>query len=417
MNTRQILERRAAIRAEMSALHAGAADGVLADVAQTRWDGLRAEAVTLEAQESRQAMIDDMDRRTGGQPIDSHFDAAVRSVGLLDVIRAQMPGVTDHAAGRARELSQEMSRRSGRQAEGLFWNTRTPHEQRATTTTLPVAGPGGNLIATNLRDDLFIDRLRNATVVRRLGATVLSDLVGNVDVPRRNGSTTASWVAENSALTSTDQSFDKVPLRPRHVGALTELSRNMIMQASSDVEQLTQMDLALVLAEAVDTGAMFGTGGVQPTGIVNMPGLSVNIQSGDAWGGILSIPAAIQSANAPTDSLAWVGHPQSAAMLMQTPKSSSLSLGYVMEQPNMLAGYRWVQTNIVPRGGSPIVTATAIFGDWSQLLIGVWSELDILVNPYADSVYNKGNVLIRAMATIDVQCRHPQAFTYTQLNA
>ena len=416
MTIRQMIERRNAIRTEMAALHAGAADGVLAGDAQTRWDALRAEADTLAAQETRQALIDDMDRRAGGDPV---FDAEVRTVGILDVIRAQMPGANGRAAGRARELSQEMARRSGRQAEGLFWDTRAaPLERRVTTTALPANGPGGNLIATNLRSDLFIDRLRNATVVRRLGATVLTDLIGNVDIPRRTGSTIAAWVAENSPIPVSDQAFDKVSLRPRHVGALTELSRNMLQQTSPDLELLTQADMALTLAEAVDTAAMFGTGGIQPTGIVNTAGISISLPGtpgatepdSPAWESVVSMPAAIQTANAPTDSLAFVGNPMTAAALMRAPRSTTLALGFVMENPTVLAGYKWVQTNIVPRDGTAR-TAPVIFGDWSELLIGVWSELDILVNPYADSVYAKGNVQVRAMATMDVSVRHPASFT------
>lgn len=52
----------------------------------------------------------------------------------------------------------------------------------------------------------------------------------------------------------------------------------------------------------------------------------------------------------------------------------------------------------------------AILGDWSQVLLGVWSEIDILVNPFESTAYRRGGVLIRAMSTVDVAVRHPQAF-------
>ena len=51
-----------------------------------------------------------------------------------------------------------------------------------------------------------------------------------------------------------------------------------------------------------------------------------------------------------------------------------------------------------------------IYGDWSELLIGIWSEIDILVNPFESVAYSKGNVSIRAMATVDFAVRHPKAF-------
>lgn len=32
------------------------------------------------------------------------------------------------------------------------------------------------------------------------------------------------------------------------------------------------------------------------------------------------------------------------------------------------------------------------------------------MNPYSETAYSKGNVLVRAMATVDVAIRHPESF-------
>jgi hypothetical protein len=55
-------------------------------------------------------------------------------------------------------------------------------------------------------------------------------------------------------------------------------------------------------------------------------------------------------------------------------------------------------------------TGKLIAGDWSQVLLGIFSEIDILVNPFAETAYAKGNVLVRAMSTVDIAVRHPEAF-------
>jgi hypothetical protein len=44
------------------------------------------------------------------------------------------------------------------------------------------------------------------------------------------------------------------------------------------------------------------------------------------------------------------------------------------------------------------------------LLIGLWSALDVLVNPFESTAYAKGNVMVRAMATADIALRNPTAF-------
>ena len=67
-------------------------------------------------------------------------------------------------------------------------------------------------------------------------------------------------------------------------------------------------------------------------------------------------------------------------------------------------------TNQVPTVGTAPAKNVAILGDWSQVMLGIWSEIDILVNPFAETPYKKGNVLVRAMSTVDIGVRHPEAF-------
>ena len=86
----------------------------------------------------------------------------------------------------------------------------------------------------------------------------------------------------------------------------------------------------------------------------------------------------------------------------------------VQEDPNSLAGYPLAAINNVPnnlvKGTSGAICSALIFGDWSEVLIGLWSELDMLVNPFESTAYTKGNVMIRAMTSIDVKLRHPASF-------
>jgi hypothetical protein len=60
------------------------------------------------------------------------------------------------------------------------------------------------------------------------------------------------------------------------------------------------------------------------------------------------------------------------------------------------------------------VSGTMLFADFSQVILAFWGNAgaDILVNPYADSVYTKGNVLIRAFVDADVLIRHPEGFCF-----
>ena len=85
----------------------------------------------------------------------------------------------------------------------------------------------------------------------------------------------------------------------------------------------------------------------------------------------------------------------------------------IMEDPGQLAGYPMASTNLVPSNlskGTGNNLSALIFGNFNDLLLGYWSEFDLLVNPYESTAYAKGNVQVRGMLTMDVAVRHPESF-------
>lgn len=419
MTLRDLFERRAALAAEMRALNDKPAGegGDLSTEQRSRWDALKGELAGIEDRIARQSAVDDAERRAAGQPIggtgDANLDREMASVGLLDVVRAGS-GATDQAAGRAREVSQELERRSGRRAQGLFWHMGAPVERRVLTTTTPAGGPGGNLVPTDYRADLFIDRLRNANRVRTLGATVLTGLTGNVTIPRRKASVVAGWVAENSPLPVSDPQFDGVTLAPKHAGGITEWSRNMIQQASPDVEELARNDMALTLAELLDAAAIAGTGtNNQPRGILHTSGIgsvSIGTNGGSiTYDALADLMGMVEDANAAGGSMGFLTTTKVRRQIAKLKDTAGNPLGV----PVAFQGATTAFSNIVPATGTKGTgtgLAAVIYGNWSDLLTGVWSELDILVNPYESVAYSKGNVSIRAMMTVDIAVRHPESF-------
>lgn len=419
----QIREAKASKVAALRGLLAGAdtEKRALSSDEQSKFDLIKGEITGLEADEQRTQFLEDVERRASGERVtgsgtDGNFEAECRAFSLTRAIAAQIPN-SNVDAGREREISQELVRRSGRKFEGIAVPTQV-FEERVITTALPAGGPGSNIIGTDYRGDLFIDRLRNAIKVRLLGATVLSNLVGNVDIPRLKGSVTTGWVAENTAITASDAQFEKISLTPKHVGAIAEYSRNMIQQASPDVEQLLRRDMAAMIGEAVDLAAIAGTGASNmPRGILNTAGIGavpMGTNGGPiTWAAVVDLIAAVETANGVGSGFFTNAKvTKSARKTLKT--STDTASNMVMTEPNMLAGYPLQVSNLVPsngtKGTSTGVTSALIFGLWSDLILGYWSELDVLVNPYESTAYAKGNVQIRAMATMDVQVRQPSSF-------
>jgi hypothetical protein len=49
-----------------------------------------------------------------------------------------------------------------------------------------------------------------------------------------------------------------------------------------------------------------------------------------------------------------------------------------------------------------------IFGNTSDLLVGMWSGLDLIVDPYTAAT--SGTVRVVALQDVDVAVRHPESF-------
>ena len=76
---------------------------------------------------------------------------------------------------------------------------------------------------------------------------------------------------------------------------------------------------------------------------------------------------------------------------------------FVMAPDGTMNGYRAVVSNQVTAGD-------LYFGNFSDLLIGMYGGLDITVDPYTHST--SGTVRIVALQTIDVAVRHAVSFAY-----
>ena len=127
------------------------------------------------------------------------------------------------------------------------------------------------------RGDLFVDTLRAKLVTARLGATILNDLTGPVEIPKRSDIVEAAWVAEDIAIGLSDPTFSQLTMTPRTIAARTELTRNLLMQSSPDAEQLVRNDLASVMAEGDRRGRhQRQRHAAVPRGVLNFVGIGTS---------------------------------------------------------------------------------------------------------------------------------------------
>ena len=412
MKLHDLLEQRAAAVAEMRAL-VDKAETEKRDLNQdedTKFGELKTKLADLDKKIERARTLQEAERSApavivSGRLGDGQYETRARQFSLVKAINAAMGDPID--VGFEREISQEVVRRSQRKFQGIPVPDEYFHVEKRTQL---VGSSAADLYQTQHRPDLFIDALRDRIVVGQLGATVLSGLVGDQDIPRQTGSSTAQWVGEDGALSETDASFDDVTLSPKTVGAVTSYSRRTLINATPGIEGIVRNDLASVIANAIDLKALTGDGtGNTPTGILHASGVHVLSLATPSWAEVLEFPARIQSSNADIGSLAWVLTAAGVKLLRSTPKVSSTDSVMIMESTNNLVGYPAAVTQSLTTEGSP-ETSLAVFGAFSQLLVGYWSGVDILANPFDSTAYLRGRVLLRAMRDLDVGVRHGQSF-------
>ena len=69
-----------------------------------------------------------------------------------------------------------------------------------------------------------------------------------------------------------------------------------------------------------------------------------------------------------------------------------------------------VPSNLTKGSGTGL--SALIYGNFSDLLIGMFGQLEILVDPYTD--FAKGTVGVRALQSIDIAVRHAESFAAMQ---
>lgn len=338
-----------------------------------------------------------------------------RPYSLVRAIGAKVSGDWSDA-GFEREIAQEMRKRRGRAASGFYVPTAAlvRAEGRALLTTANASA----LIGTDHMGDKFIESLKPQVRVLELGATQLNGLVENVSIPRMASGTVAQWVAEDAAAAESTPGFDSVTLSLKQLSANARLSRRQLKQSLPALDQILIQDMRDQIAIALDRAAIAGTGtGDQPRGILNTVGIHARAMgtNGGAitWAAITALAAAVKGANAAADSLGWLTNHAVEGAMQSTPRVAGTETMILSpdEADPVIARHRARFSGNVPGNltkGTGTNLSALIFGNWSDLLIGQWGGVDVIVDDATEA--DKGNVRIAAHSEWDIAVRHAEAF-------
>ncbi len=312
------------------------------------------------------------------------------------------------------EISQEIASKTGRKSQGILIPHEAPLSLREDNPFLK-AGNGAAFVSTDLRGDLFIDALQAELVLARAGAITLDGLVGDIAIPK-GGNVDGGWVdGENNDTPQNKPTVGQVTGTPKTAGGFVDASRRLINQSSISAEGFVTRILFQAVARLLDKAGLAGTGdNGQPKGVVNVVGVNnpnIATPGEPTRAELTAFRGAIASDNAAMGALGWI-FPSDVWQILANTSNGILSSGetilvnpgYVLDvDGNRMLGNATYESNLAP--------AKSLFlGDWSQLIMALWSGVDLIVDPY--SLSKSGAVRIVALQDADIMLRHPEAFAF-----
>ena len=260
----------------------------------------------------------------------------------------------------------------------------------------------------------YIDGLKERMAVVKLGATVLSDLVGSLPLVGA-GSMTAQWLAEGATASVSKATFARVTMTPHRNAIIGALSKDLLRQTSIDVEQIVWNKIQQAHAELLESAAIAGTGSSnQPTGILSTSGIgSVAIGTNGGpitWAKVVELETKVNAANGNRGKLAYLTNAKVIGDL-KTIERASNTARFLLEG-DRINGYPIEWTNLVPsnltKGTSSSKCSAMVFGNFEDLYIGHWGGIDVVVDPF--TLAENGDVRIVLNSWDDCVVAEPKSF-------
>lgn len=178
------------------------------------------------------------------------------------------------------------------------------------------------------------------------------------------------------------------------------------MKQSEAGEALLRQQLLATVGALLDKAFFAGAGGVEPIGLLNVPGVHATSGAGLAHAGLLEMREAVLSAGAREDRLRWVGAPAVQKLLAARERSPGGGR------------YLWDDSRVLGQPAHATASAPAgalVVGDFSQAYLGIWGpapSVRVKVNPHQN--FNSAGLAARVLLVCDFVFPQPSAFAAAQ---
>lgn len=280
-------------------------------------------------------------------------------------------------------------------------------ERRAMGTTTGSAG--GYTVPTTLSSQV-IDRARAQTRVVEAGAITMQMETQEVNIPRILTDPVVAWRGEHDQITPVDFTFGSLTLTAKSLATIVKVSVELL-QDGVNAGRIIDDVLAKAIAQEWDRAALFGSGtNDEPTGVASHATSQTVLGSGNGL-----VPTDYEFMVDAIGDVLGKNHTPTGVMLaprtLVTMAKFTDQTDQPLQAPGLVTSVAQYPTNQIPTNqtvGTNADCSSMIVGDWSQLVLGLRSQMQIrpLLERYADN--NEVGVLVALRGDIGVL--HPDAF-------
>lgn len=252
----------------------------------------------------------------------------------------------------------------------------------------------------------YAPALRPRSVVLQAGAQVVGVTGGATFVPRGASGITTSWLGtEATPATESQPVFGLAQASPKMLSAFCEVSRQLLLQSNADY--VLQKEITAAAATALDAAVLNGSGAAgQPLGIIGTAGIGSVTGASLGYAGLVEFQQDVATAGGGHDpaTCAYVAPIPVASILKQrqrfTGTDSPLWAG-------PLTAGRVDEIGAFATSGMP--ASTVLYGDFSEITIVMWDELQLEIDPFTKM--QQSLIGVRLLLPLDVIVRHATAFS------
>lgn len=256
-------------------------------------------------------------------------------------------------------------------------------------TAITVATEGEDVVATELFD--ILEPLRAKNVLVQAGASFMTNLVGDVQVPVMSGSN-VFWEGETVTAPDGASVFDNVKLQPKRLTAYIDISKQFLVQDSKSAEAKIRQDLINAINSKLESTILGNASGstTQPAGLFVLKKDDANkdvpLTSITDFAGLCNLEASVEDMNV-INPCVYVMSNKAKAKFRNMAKSAKTT--QLVMEAGQIDGTPVYNTSNVPE-------TDLAYGDFSQLAIGQWGAIDLTVDPYTKAAEGKVRLVINA---------------------